>query len=480
MAKSGLLAQAFPAAAALLYRAPINATASAVLTAAADGTGGNYSVGIKDYDQEFTLDASTYLFHRGDVISNEIWTLDNQIDQTLIQWGNDITSTDGEKAAKFHSFVKPAATTIYVQTESLRRLTVESQSGEFAVGDTLTTGASPDDTTATIYEVYSSGANFIIVVGPSTVNGAGAEFTDADVVTATSGGTATISAGGVSTAFDSFIFSTTTAGGVYNSYYSDQLVLFDERNYVFDVSDASMTGRTFRLSDSINGEWGPDGVFGNGDDGTEYTLGKTVTGTPGNAGASVAYDFGLQAPPTPLYYYDAGTGTATNADYGGEDRFLTLTSSVTYNQIRVYDVVGTWVNNVDTFIAGNTTFIVTAKSGGKWGIVKESSGATLRVSLGLNSAAFVATDTFFDAPAGETLQALAEISSVDVDVTDIPSDAYIVNTKALSASAVDKISALVVGPGQSVVVESSAQHVSYNLVGFEDVSTEITPLVYTP
>lgn len=480
MAKSGLLAQAFPAAAALLYRAPIDATASAVLTVAADATGGNYSVGVKDYDQEVTLDASTYAFHKGDIISNEVWTLDNQIDQNQVTWGSDILSTDAEKSAKFHSFVKPSATNIYVKTVSLRRITVESNTGDFAVGDTLTTGASPDDTTAVIYEAYSSGADFIVVVGPSTINGAGAEFTDADVVTSTSGGTATVSAGGVSAAFDSFIFSTTTAGGIYGSYYSDQIIFFDDRNYVFDVSDASMTGRTFRLSTDINGEWGPDGIFGNEDDGTEYTIGKTVTGTPGNAGASVAYDFGVQTPPTPLYYYDAGTGTSSNADYGGEDRFLSLTSEVTYTQIRVYDVIGTWSNNTDTFLAGNTTFTVTAQSGGKWGIVKESSGATLRISLGINSSAFIATDTFLDAPAGEVAQALAEISSVDVDVTDIPNASYIVNTKALSAAAVEKITSLVVGPGQSVVVESSAQHISYNLVGFEDVSTEITPLVYIP
>lgn len=479
MAKSGLLAQAFPAAAAVLYRAPINATASAVLTAAADSTGGNYSVGLKDFDQEFTLDASNYLFHKGDVISNEVWTLDNQINQNEITWGSAFTSSDGEKSAIFHSFVIPAATNIYVKDVSLRRITVESNVGDFAVGDTLTTGTAPDDTTALIYEAYASGADFILVVGPSTINGAGAEFTDADVVTSTSGGTATISAGGVGAATNTFVFSTTTAGGTYGSYFSDQILIFDDRNYVFDVSDSSMTGRTFRLSDTINGLWGPDGIFGNGDDGTSYA-GAVVTGTPGSAGASVAYDFTVSTPPTPLYYFDAGTGTAGNADYGGEDRFISVTSEATFTQIRVYDVVGTWANNVDTFLAGNTTYTVTAKSGGKWGIVKEQIGATLRISLGLNSDPFIATDTFNDAPLGETLQSLAEINSVDVDVTDIPDTAYLVNTKALSAAGVEKITSLVVGPGQSVVVESSTQHISYNLVGFEDVSTEITPVVYTP
>ena len=45
-----------------------------------------------------------------------------------------------------------------------------------------------------------------------------------------------------------------------------------------------------KLSDTVNGEFGPDGD-GTSDDGTEYTTGKTTNGTAGSAGAYVQYDF---------------------------------------------------------------------------------------------------------------------------------------------------------------------------------------------
>ena len=62
MAKQGLLAQSRPAANTdtVLYRAPIDQSASTVLTIANDGGADTYDVAVKDYDQKLTLDASTY------------------------------------------------------------------------------------------------------------------------------------------------------------------------------------------------------------------------------------------------------------------------------------------------------------------------------------------------------------------------------------------------------------------------------------
>ena len=62
MADQGLLGQAKPAGTTntVLYSAPVDQSASAVLTIANDGTGAAYDVALKDFDQNLVLDASTY------------------------------------------------------------------------------------------------------------------------------------------------------------------------------------------------------------------------------------------------------------------------------------------------------------------------------------------------------------------------------------------------------------------------------------
>ena len=68
--------------------------------------------------------------------------------------------------------------------------------------------------------------------------------------------------------------------------------VFTDRTYRFNVADSSMSGRLFRLSTTVNGEYGPDGdIATTGDNGTEYTTGKTTNGTAGSSGAYVQYDF---------------------------------------------------------------------------------------------------------------------------------------------------------------------------------------------
>ena len=100
------------------------------------------------------------------------------------------------------------------------------------------------------------------------------------------------------------------------------LEIFDDRTYRFNVSDSSMTGRDFKLSETINGEYGPDGDDATtGDDGTEYTTGKTTNGTAGSVWCicSICICWSLQLQKQCIYY-DGDTGTAANANYGGSDR----------------------------------------------------------------------------------------------------------------------------------------------------------------
>ena len=71
MADQGLLAQAKPAGTTntVLYAAPIDASASAILNIANDGSASQWDLALKDYDQKLTLDASTYALHKGDIVS---------------------------------------------------------------------------------------------------------------------------------------------------------------------------------------------------------------------------------------------------------------------------------------------------------------------------------------------------------------------------------------------------------------------------
>ena len=66
-------------------------------------------------------------------------------------------------------------------------------------------------------------------------------------------------------------------------------------------------------------------------DGTEYTDGRTASGTPGNAGAHVTFDFTVGNPATTLYIYDGTTGTASNCGYVGTERAISTSSSAVNN-----------------------------------------------------------------------------------------------------------------------------------------------------
>ena len=254
--------------------------------------------------------------------------------------------------------------------------------------------------------------------------------------------------------------------------------VFNDRTYRFDVSDASMTGRLFQLSDTAGGEFGPDGIFGNADDGTEYTAGKTVNGTAGTASAYVQYAFDGTTLSGTVYYYDGNTGTPANSTYGGTDaagsRGFEITDAVTYVAIRVYDIKGTWVMGNDIFELGDNSYTVNSQTSGKWGYVRSQSGATLNVVRGLNSPAFVGTDTFFDAPLTGESRNLATVSSVTVDRNATPVETLIVEGKTLSANAQERITSLVVGPGEELIVNSATQNNSFTLVGFEDTNAEFT------
>tara|TARA_B100001113_G_scaffold338669_1_gene321075 strand:+ start:1360 stop:2841 length:1482 start_codon:yes stop_codon:yes gene_type:complete len=489
MADQGLLGQSKPAATTntILYSAPINSSASAVLNIANDGTGAAYDVAIKDYDQDLTLDASTYKLHPGDLITSYRVTLNTALPLSADLFaGTKLTSTDGEKSFNFESFYVPPTTEIDVKSVAIRQVAVESVTGTFAVGETITKGTGGNTTTTILYGALIGQGGVTLYVGPSTLNGSGSEFADGDSVTSTGGATATISTGGVGTAGNDFVLSTN--GTLFNLFINDgisgsggqDITVFGDRVYKFDVSDSSMSGLDFSLSTTVNGEWGPDGTAGNSDDGTEYTTGRTTSGTAGSGGAYVQYDFTANSSlPGQLYFYEGTTGTAANSAYGGANRLLNTSSSYTYTELYIYDKEGTWVNSTDGFTFGGATYTVTAQTAGPYGWVRSYSGTSLKVILGTGSAAFAGTDTFRDVPKLNTgTRTTATVSSVTTAQTALAGTEYIAKDVTNASNAVAKLTSIVIGPGENLIVESATQNNVFSLIGFEDASTAFTTRVF--
>ena len=483
MARQGLLAKAKPSAGTdtLLYTAPVDASASAVLNITAQGgSGTTYDVVIKDYDQKLQLDASTYLLHEGDIITAYQFTLDTPIPASVgLAAGTLLTSTDGESTAKFESFVVPEYVEVDVRDRAIRTIAVESVSGTFVVGDVITKGTSPDTSTAIVYEFQEGSGSTTLYVGPSTLNGSGTEFTDGDSLTATGGATATVSAGGVGTAAQ--YFTLVVDGGTEGLFINEPPTLLSDRAYRFDVSDASMSGRDFKLSDTVNGEWGPDGDFAEtSDNGTEFTTGKTTNGTAGSSGAYVQYDLSAGTPPANLYYYDGGTGTASNSTYGGSSRTLNTSSEFEYTTLFVYDLDGAaWTTSSDGFEYNGTTYTITGQTSGPYGYVRSYSGTDLYVIKGKGSADFAGSDTFQDNPkANAGTRNTVTVSSVLVATTAHEAADVLRNGATISANSTVEIKSLVIGPAQRLMVNNAAADCSFVLIGFEDNSTGFTTRAY--
>jgi hypothetical protein len=477
MAKQGLLGQVKPAAGTntVLYSAPIASSASTVLSVAAQGSADSYDIAIKDHDQNLTLDASTYKLHQGDVITGYRFNLSTNIPVTsALQSGNTLTSEDGEKTAIFESYYLEPFTTINVKEIAIRSVAVTSVVGTFSVGETISKGTSPNDTVGTVYAVQQGSGSTIVYIGPSTINGSGSEFTDADALTASGGATGAVETGGVGTAVDEYIFST-DAGVTYNMFLGTDLTVFSDRVYRFDTSDSSMSGTDFKLSITVNGEWGPDNTAGTSDDGTEFTTGKTTNGTAGSGGAYVQYDFSQATLTGNLYFYDGDTGTAAKSAYGGSDRLLVVSTDFAYSAIYVYDIDGTWVDATDTFLANGVSYTVQTKTAGAYGYVRDFTGTACKVVKGLNSADFTTSDVFQDSPLLATAsRSSVAISSIALATTAASVEMFLKKDNAIASDVSEETKSLVLGPGERVIVESNGGHCSFNLVGFEDASSAFT------
>ena len=94
--------------------------------------------------------------------------------------------------------------------------------------------------------------------------------------------------------------------------------------------------------------------------------------------------------------------------------------------------------------------------------------------MGLNSAAFAGSDTFDDAPFAASASTTATVSSVTIDATAIGGNQQYVTSKTLGANATDKLTSIVLGPGESIVVNSATQNNTFILNGFQENSSDFT------
>jgi hypothetical protein len=230
----------------------------------------------------------------------------------------------------------------------------------------------------------------------------------------------------------------------------------------FDQSDISNTGHPIRFSLT------PDGIHNLG---TEYITGVVKSGNPGEPNAYVQIDLSSQniESNTTIYLYCQIHPNMTNSGS------LQINLNPLYKTVYVYDVDGLVEIN-DSFTVNNVNYTIIDVNSGPYGYVQSYEGSVLKISLGFDSILFNADDTFFDSPRiGGSDRSLVTVDSIsDVNIED-----YIIYDKQISSNSIEKNTGIVVGPGQSLMIYSSANSISYSVNGFEDSTNDYVVIYYT-
>ena len=284
-------------------------------------------------------------------------------------------------------------------------------------------------------------------------------FADQDALTAAPSGATATNTSTTYSPSNKYIFD--LGSGTYGRYAT--LTLNLGRTYRFLTNDTSNTGYVLSFADVAEGG---NGNFGAGQ-------GVTTNGTAGSAGAYTQFvvtNTNINAVYNLFYYEDANSG------FGGA---ITVDTDPRYTEAYIYDPTGTWATS-DSFVVGNTTQTVGTVTTGAYGYVQNYTSTSLKVSLGVGSAAFTTGDTFYDTPAlAGAARTLITPSAVTTNSTVDDTADYIFYDKAIAGNVTDKNSAIVLGPGQNLVIYSTANTLSYVLDGFEDVTTDFTVVQYT-
>ena len=471
---TGALANIKPASATAttLFKNDVLSSTTGTVVANCDASGADtYNIKLRRWDQELTLDANTYLLHRGDLISNVKWTLSASIPLEDAIPGTKFTSTDGEKCAYLLDVADPDVTTYLVRFKSLVAFTLEnvadtasSNTPDYANGETITNGSG---VSGVVYEnVPGTNDDSVLWIGDIT----GGTFAEGDVLTGGSSTTSgTISTGGIATAAGRFVFNDGAGGAVFRLQNEIQPDLLTDRIYKFDVSDASMSGKVLQFSDTAGGT---------NNSGDEFTTGKTTSGTAGSAGAFVQFNLlGAELVST-FYPYDQADST-----YLDDSQYFVFTEDYTFNEIYVYtqkdDYLQTpdlWIIT-DAFTYRDVTYAVDAIAGDSYGTVLDYDKANSKVYVtnGPGSALWVGTDTFIESPR----QASVTKATVTISSVSNSSDAdTIVNTDAIAQSTSEERKGIIIGPGQSIIVEATNGRVNFTLDAFQDTVNEVVTALY--
>jgi hypothetical protein len=286
-----------------------------------------------------------------------------------------------------------------------------------------------------------------------------------------------------------------------------------DRTYRFTQSDSSNTGESLYFSLSA-------------ESGTSYTVGVTTSGTAGSSGAytqisttsttapglvtrgttsGIGTSAALNLDPlySQIYVYDVeGSLAATNAfntttgsndisavfagPYGYVQGYtstaLKVTSGLNSSAFSTLTTTVTGTSGQFTFTVGSATGLIQGMAASGTGIgtgarITNISGTTVTVDVA-NSATVSGTGTFnhtfYDSPRTTgASRSIATVSSLTT-ATDVNAEDYLFYDKALAGNTTDKNSSILIGPGQSLVVYSAANTISYSLNGFEDSTSDLT------
>lgn len=265
----------------------------------------------------------------------------------------------------------------------------------------------------------------------------------------------------------------------------------------------------------------------------DYTVGVSVAGTAGSSGAFT--DITISGTTSTNLQSYAGVGGVMSG-YGFAATGITIESNPIYNKIYIYDVDGT-INAGQSFATSTGTQDVEFVYSGPYGYVHDFTSTSLKVSLGLNSPIFQQFSTactgtsgsktitvtsasnlipgmsvsgtniasgatiititgttvtldlantgavssagtfkykFYDSPrqAGSNRSNVLVVSSTSV--TDVNAADYLAYDATALKSQTTKLTGVLVGPGQSLVVHSSSADLGFMLNGFEDATSDFT------